>query len=105
MLDIAHVAQQTAAYLQHLVAAAPSPSPSPAPKASSGGGDNYAGLAALFASITGLVTAIGAIIIGMRNKREGGGGGSAAADKAIEYLIKQNKELLKGRDPEQRKRP
>lgn len=103
MLDVAHVAQQTVAFIHHLVTTAPSPDPAStgAPKPSASG-DNLAGMAALIASITGLVTAIGAIFIGLR-KRDSG---SAAADKAIEYLIKQNKELLKDRGPEQpRKRP
>ena len=70
--------------------------PSPAPASTDSGSGSFAGLAALIASITGLISAIGAIIIGLRARRDNSNGGNTpAADKAIEYLIKQNRELLK----------
>jgi hypothetical protein len=91
--EVASVVHAVAQY----VTSTPSPTPQPTPNSN---GSDLAGWAALLASVTGLVSAVGAIFIGLR-KREGN---SAAGDKAIEYLIKQNRDLLKAQ-PKDGKRP
>lgn len=86
MLEVVHFAHHVLTWAVWVQA----PTPEPHPTQSS---TNLASLAALIASVTGLITAIGAIVLGLHRRDQN----NPMADKAIEYLIKQNKELLRER--------